>query len=68
MTRGVIAYLTCAAALTGATASAGFPRPGIAGFITFVAILWCGAPRSGLLVQLTLTVGLITATAPGISS
>lgn len=65
MTRGTVAYIVCALALSGALGAAGFPRQAIAGLITFLALLGCRAPRCGLLAQITLALGLVTASAGG---
>lgn len=67
MTRRDLTFLVCASAVTAATGAGGFTRPAIAGFVTFIALLGAGAPRGGLLIQLTLILALITATAPGAS-
>lgn len=65
MTRSNAAYVICALGLCVALGAAGFPRQAVAGFITFLALLGCRAPRCGLLAQITLALGLVTAIAGG---
>jgi hypothetical protein len=61
MTRRDVVYATVAAAICLAFATAGFPRPAMAGLASALILLATGAPRSGVIAGMAVPAGLVIA-------
>lgn len=61
MTRRDILYTTLAAATCIAFATAGFPRPAMAGLASALILIATGVPRSGVIAGMAVPAGLIIA-------